>query len=361
MTGINCFFHPGLYEITGERNLPWRQELVPAPTFKDYKNAKLICSGPDVIFKTTSNTGADVFQLNSIKNFSILGFPTLTAVLTGTNAAGSNGVSITNGGENINCEVECLDLPYTVKPSYLDGGKGVTIQNGTGTTLPFKNIKINCRKAKNCAFGGTVDFVTDKLILAGMVGISFIVEAEKCYRGFQINGDQPSAGSVPSNGHTMGLEIKLGCLNCQQDYLESRGWDVVTTVITNRTLGPSGLIGKNPNDNAVFSTLIACSRGGKMEIDGIVTSVDFLHEIGGLLSTGGVGPTLEKKIRYNVRYQGALSSDKQIKIVDRGSGSVRNCFIEAYGLVGFSAAGLVSLNNSVINNGIVELKGTIKP
>ncbi|WP_342325001.1 hypothetical protein AAEY27_09820 [Kosakonia sp. BYX6] len=91
------------------------------------------------------------------------GFPTITASLTATSDAGSNGLSLTYGGKNIYAEIECTDLPFTVKSDHLDGGKAVTIQpNLTG--LSIDNIKINCRRAKNVSYGFGADINMDWLL-----------------------------------------------------------------------------------------------------------------------------------------------------------------------------------------------------
>ena len=362
-TGVDCYFNiDGVYETIGEVNWPWRNPTVPASSFRDYKGAKLICKGPGVIFKTTSATGADILQLNSISNFSVLGWPTLTAVLTGTAAAGSNGVSVTNGGKNIYCEVEAKDLPFTVKPTYLDGGKAITLQNGASTLLPYQNVKLICRKAENCAYGATADFATQPLVTQQNWFSNLLsVTAIDCYRGAQVSADSPIEGSVPSNGLNMGLDLILDAWNCQQVYLESRSWCVNAKVRTCCSKSQSLLIGKNPNDTQVFVDQIVASYGGSFEIDGTATTVDYLHSVGGLITTNGNSATKYKDFRYSVRYQGSLTSNNQVKIIDGGGNTVTACTFNIFGTVGFSAATLASAGNSVNVNGFGTLRGAISP
>lgn len=360
-TGIDCHFNiDGTYETIGEVNWPWRQETVPAATFKDYKGARLVCKGPGVIFKTTSATGADILQLNSVANFSVIGWPTLTATLTATTYAGSNGVSVTNGGQNIYCEVEAKDLPWTVKPTYLDGGKAITIQNGASTLLPYQNVKLICRRAENCAYGATADVATQPLVAQlNWYGNLLDVTAIDCYRAAQLSADSPTEGTVPSNGLNMGLDIIVDAVNCQQDYVESRGWCVNTKVRTQRNKGTAALIGKNPNDSQIFVDHIVASYGGSFEIDGAVTSVDYLHGVGGLITTNGNSQTKGKALRYSVRYQGALASGDQVRLIDAGGNTATGCTFNIFGTVGFSAAALAAAGNSVFVNGFATLRGSI--
>lgn len=360
-TGIDCYFNiDGTYETIGDVNWPWRNPIVPASSFRDYKGARIVCKGPGVIFKTTSATGADILQLNSVSNFSVIGWPTLTASLTATVNAGSNGVSVTNGGKNVYCEIEAKDLPFTIKPTYLDGGKAITIQNGASTLLPYQNVKLVCRRAENCAYGATADVATQPLVTQlNWYGNLLDVTAIDCYRAAQVSADSPTEGSVPSNGLNMGLDIVVDALNCQQDYVESRGWCVNTKVRTQRNKGTAGLIGKNPNDSQVFVDQIVASYGGSFEIDGAVTSVDYLHGVGGLLTTNGNSATRFKDFRYSVRYQGALSSANQVRIIDAGGSTVTGCTFNVFGTVGFSAAALAAAGNSVFVNGFGTLRGSI--
>lgn len=360
-TGEDCYFNiNGVYETIGEVNWPWRNPTVPASSFRDYKGARLICKGPGVIFKTTSATGADILQLNSISNFSVLGWPTLTAVLTATAAAGSNGVSVTNGGKNIYCEVEAKDLPFTVKPSYLDGGKAITIQNGSGTLLPYQNVKLVCRRAENCAFGATADIATQPLVTQqNWFGNLLEVTAIDCYRGAQVSADSPTEGTVPSNGLNMGLDVIVDAWNCQQAYLESRSWCVVARVRTQCNKAQSALIGKNPNDTQVFVDQVVASHGGSLEVDGTATTVDFLHSVGGLITTNGNSATKNKHFRYSVRYQGSLTSTNQVKVIDGGGNTVTACTFNMFGLVGFTASPLATAGNSVFVNGYGALRGSI--
>ncbi|MGL4756190.1 MAG: phage tailspike protein [Aeromonadaceae bacterium] len=359
--GIDCYFNiDGTYETIGEVNWPWRQETVPAASFKDYKGARLICRGPGVIFKTTSATGADILQLNSVSNFSVIGWPTLTAVLTGNADAGSNGVSVTNGGKNIYCEVEAKDLPFTVKPTYLDGGKAITIQNGASTLLPYQNVKLICRRTENCAYGATADVATQPLVTQqNWYGNLLNVTAIDCYRAAQVSADSPAEGTVPSNGLNMGLDIVVDAINCQQDYVESRGWCVNAKVRTQRNKATASLIGKNPNDSQVFVDKILASHGGSFEIDGTVTSVDYLHGVGGLFTTNGNSQTKDKDIRYSVRYQGALSSSDQVRLIDAGGNTATGCTFNIFGTIGFSASALATAGNSVFVNGFGTLRGAI--
>ncbi|WP_342324999.1 hypothetical protein AAEY27_09815 [Kosakonia sp. BYX6] len=59
---VSCYFHNGTYNIISQ-NMPWKNPDVPPSDYKNYGGASIICDGPGVIFKTTSSSGADVFNI----------------------------------------------------------------------------------------------------------------------------------------------------------------------------------------------------------------------------------------------------------------------------------------------------------
>lgn len=344
---VNCHFHNGEY-VVQNANFPWKNPASPASSYKDYRGAKIICDGPGVIFKTVSVNGADVWQLNAVSGLSIIGWPTVTATISSQDNAGSNGVSVTNGGQNLYVEIEAENLPFTVKPTYLDGGKAVSLQNGSALLLGNKNITLKCRRAKNCAYGFTADMVLDGVITNPQSGIIIDVVAEDCYRAGQVSGSEPTL-TVPTNGVEFGMTIKLTSVNCQQAYIEARGWNVDSDVHVVNTKTAANLRGKNPNDTTVIVDSVLASKGGRCSVIGSVTDVDVLHRWGGLSTTGFTGNTQYKKATLNVAYQLATTV---FDFVNAGGNSVANCVFELFRMIGTSFVSLVAGNNSVVHNGI---------
>lgn len=78
--GFNLHFPEGVYDI-GEYSFPWRVSGT-ATALLDCKNITIYGDGPATIFKTTSESGADVFQLNSVKNLHFRNLK-ITGQLTG--------------------------------------------------------------------------------------------------------------------------------------------------------------------------------------------------------------------------------------------------------------------------------------
>lgn len=344
---VNCRFHNGEY-VVQNANFPWRNSASPASSYRSYGGAKLICDGPGVVFKTVSVNGADVLQLNAVSDLSIIGWPTLRATISSPDNAGSNGVSVTNGGKNLYVEVEAEDLPFTIKPTYLDGGKAVSLQNGSAMLLGNKNIVLKCRRAKNCAYGFTADMVLDGVITNPQSGIIIDVVSEDCYRAGQVSGDEPTL-TIPTNGIDFGMAVRLTSVNCQQAYVESRGWNVVADIHVVNTKTAANIRGKNPNDLTVFVDSVLASKGGSCSVIGSVTDVDVLHRWGGLNTVGYVGSTQYKSAFLNVAYQAATTL---FDLVNAGGNSVSSCIFEIFRMVGTSFIALVSANNHVIHNGI---------
>lgn len=344
---VNCHFHNGEY-VVQNANFPWKNTASPASSYRSYGGAKIICDGPGVVFKTVSVNGADIWQLNAVSDFSIVGWPTLKATISSPDNAGSSGVSVTNGGQNVYVEVEAEDLPFTVKPTYLDGGKAVSLQNGSALLLGNKNIVLKCRRAKNCAYGFTADMVLDGVITNPQSGIVIDVLAEDCYRAGQVSGGEPTL-TVPTNGIDLGITVRLTSVNCQQAYVEARGWNVDADVHVVNTKTAANLRGKSPNDLTVLVDSVLASKGGRCSVIGSVTDVDVLHRWGGLNTVGYVGSTQYKKVELNVAYQLATTV---FDLVNAGGNSVANSAFELFRMVGTSFVPLVVGSNSVVHNGI---------
>lgn len=172
---------------------PTRQEVISG--ILDFNNITVFGDGKKSIIKTVSAGGADVLQLNAIKNITfrdlgITGVKTNAADLTN----GINGVSITNGGENITIDrVHVFDLPFVDNGVFIDGSKAFTIQRGSTGTSDLSNIRIlNCTAA-GCKYGYILQTSLFTQIYKGMLvtGCYFDVD----YIGIQVDIPIPTSGT----------------------------------------------------------------------------------------------------------------------------------------------------------------------
>ena len=99
---VNLFFPAGIYDI-GNHNFPFR---TPNSAYAVKRSSLLDCGnitikgGKGTVFKSSSLYGADVLQLNQIKNIRFKNLE-ITATVKDLSRSGSNGISITNGFDNI--------------------------------------------------------------------------------------------------------------------------------------------------------------------------------------------------------------------------------------------------------------------
>lgn len=149
-TGSTLQFGAGIYDIL--TNFPLRQTGT-VTTNEDYNGMIIRGVGRATVIRTRPVTGgADVFQLNGVKNVTIEDL-SVASILGVDIDEGSNGISVTGGGENIIVQ-RCyfLNLPYEdTGVGYPDGGSGLSIQRaGTDISNEYRNIKF----LNNSIFGG---------------------------------------------------------------------------------------------------------------------------------------------------------------------------------------------------------------
>jgi hypothetical protein len=304
------------YDI-GNNNFPFRNTVNTA--LRDYGGIRVYGDGADTILKTTSNDGADVLQLNAVENLTIERLK-VTAILTGTSGAGSNGISITNGGRNIHLDVIAEDLPYVDKTSYLDGGKAISIQPSSSTN-PLENITGRVI-ARRVGYGFGMDIVNDARINNPIKGIDIYVYCDTAYRGVVLSGTANNS-AVPSNGLSWGVTVRGTTINCQQHYISNRAWNAevkLNCVNTTNTLG-----GYMASDTETFVSSVLGSKNESLELTGSVQTVDVLHRVGGTTNGGGVnGATENSEISLNVDFQ---SAGVQFDLVNSGGNHVASSVI----------------------------------
>lgn len=275
----------GLYEI-GEANFPWRNPI--STSLLDGKNVTLWCSGPNTEFKTVSANGADVFQLNALKNFHVRGFPTLSATVSGS-VAGSNGVSITNGYDNLTLEIYALNLPSLDKTTHVDGGKALTLQNGT--TSNASGMLRAAVIADGCAegFGFEPDLVTS---LTKNTQVDVHILARNCYMG--VKHVAAEASGALSTSMCSGVRVRGSVVDCQHGVFIQRahGIDIDVQINSTKTaaqkrLNPSS-VAWFASDTVVDGAFVGYAKNSRVDVRGNVGACDYKARLGGV-SAGSSG------------------------------------------------------------------------
>lgn len=306
-----------------------------------------------VTFQTTSSGGADVFNLCSMSDWWLTGFPTIKGYLTAFSGSGSNGVSMVFGGENLLIEADPFQMPQIwVAGGGSDGGHGFTIQYGTGNTNPYKNITFRGHP-RECTSGVNIDFGTTNTILYPMQGVILDkVIAEDCYRGLTRGGTAPDASIVDPRTPQPCVDIsgEMTIINCQQSVIDVRslGGNMVVSIIN--TKEKAALV-KNPNDTSVEVARVLGSKFGNLTINARVLSVDKVLTLGALTMGGNAYPSVENfKFGMNVRYTTATT---EFETSAPGSAPCRSSDIELTGFVNVPSAFLsTSMRTSLKLDGI---------
>tara|TARA_R110002126_G_scaffold254978_2_gene398055 strand:- start:107 stop:1963 length:1857 start_codon:yes stop_codon:yes gene_type:complete len=282
--GRDLYFPAGIYS-SGINNMPFKNPAFPATSLLDCKNITIYGDGPNTILRSDSSLGADVLNLYSVKNLHIKNMK-ITANLSGTSGAGSNGLSIVGGFDNLTFDhIWFENLPYVQKlsPDYLDGGKAFSIQTGTPAE-ECGTIKATHIYATGCVYGAglevdLVNFATKKH------AIDIDIVAEGCYQGIVVSAGA-ATGSL-SSGMTMGLKVSGQFINCQRDVILSRahGVQVDAQVITTKSIAARRL---NPNgvtwatfDTIVDSFVCTYAKNSQVSIVGDKSNCDYIAQIGG--------------------------------------------------------------------------------
>lgn len=341
---------PGIYDL-GNNYFPVRNPATPTAsiTFADYNNLTIKCV-EGVIFKTTATTGRDVFQLNAVKNFKLLGFPKITSSISDYSGAGSNGVSITHGGENLTLEVEGENLPFVVKSNYVDGGKVVSIQTGSVSKLPSRNINIFIRKTKNVGYGFNADINSLYSQTNPISNVKVRGFIEDAYRGIAVVLDQ-SALDLGANGLNTGIDIDVVTKDCQQHYIEQRAWNLKSNIYVINTKAASSLRKDVSYDTEVYVASITGKKYGSVFVGGSVMDVDTLYRVGGTGNNGGsTGACTYADINFKVNFTAAT---KQFDIVNSGGNNISSCEISIANVTTLDVNSLLSYNNIVYQSGSV--------
>ncbi|KEY18824.1 hypothetical protein [Kaistella antarctica] len=213
-TKSDLYFPKGIYDV-GERNFPFREDDLNTNVLRDCNGITIFGAGRGTLLITSSSSGADVLQLNMLKNLTIKNFD-ISAELSSEIESGSNGVSVTNGYDNINLEnLYIYDLPGIDKTGYIDGGKGLTMQFSANRKTIKGSFKATNITVENCAYGFRFDaaHVSDLLKEKMDIVINNLI-VNKAYQGFSMDfGDASENININSK---LNMNVSASLTNCQQ-------------------------------------------------------------------------------------------------------------------------------------------------
>lgn len=348
LVGKDLYAPSGVYEI-GENSFPWRQQIVSG--LLDCKNITIYGDGPTTIFKTNSIGGADVFQLNGLKNFHIRNLKITAELQAGASGAGSNGISVTNGWDNITIkDVWCENLPSLDKSTYIDGGKALTLQSDASTN-ECGTLKASIF-AKGCAQGFGFESDLDNF-LSKKVSVDVDLVAEDCY--VAVVGVAAAASATIPPGTSAGVTVRGQAINCQKDVALNRmhGFNVdiqviTTKSITERTLDPSGSVWFT-NNQAVNSVELNYAKNSTIKVTGNKGDCVYKANIGATTagSSGQNGATEFCDIYLDI---GGTASAANINDVLSGGETMRNCslYVSSTTATTIPASFYTETNNNLI-------------
>lgn len=301
--GFDMYFPAGTYDV-GEHNWPFGQGLGPT-SLKDWKNITVYGEGPTTILRTTSVTGADVLQLNGVKNLHFRDLK-VTAILNGSAGAGSNGISITDGWDNLTFDrIWVEDCPYVDKGNYPDGGKGFTIQPGEPTT-ECGTIRATNMYIKNCVFG--VDFawsLPNAVESNKRPAVWIEAQIEKAYIGV-IWQDAGGSNTGVDPAYSLNYYVHAQTINCQRDASCGRGlgldWNI--NAFANESAAD---LRKNPNgdvwaswDSVVDTFTCTFAKYSKFYVHGYKPEQNVKATIGGAVNVGFTGTTSDCQMLIDI-------------------------------------------------------------
>lgn len=232
--GLNLEIPDGHYRVAGERNLPFKNPQLPVTSLLDCKNMTVFGHGPGTVIFTDSVDGADVFQLNGLKNFHVRNL-SIGALVSGSDA-GSNGTSVTGGFDNVTLDsIWYKDLGYVDKGTYVDGGKAVTLQMPSESNpILMGSFKATNIYADGCVYGFGYECDND-LALTQPVSIDVDIVVSNSRQGIVLSAGAANA-VLPTNGSS-NVRITAQSINCMQDAVLFRtfGVDLDMQVVQTKT------------------------------------------------------------------------------------------------------------------------------
>lgn len=330
---INMFFPAGTYDV-GARNFPFR-------TLESIKTDQLLDGGNIVVygekgtvFKTTSNDGADVLQLNKIKNITFRNLD-ITATLLAFNKSGSNGISITNGFDNITLEnIHIYNLPGTAQGTWIDGAKALTIQADVGSTSYMGSVTAKNISAENVGYGFRMDtgHVSDVMKNFKTIKIDIDMSVKKAFQGFSLEFGK-SLNDIPPNDK-LNIKINAKLIDCQQYVRFARliggSYNFIfenTQPYDQKSVDYAGNKWLQESDG-IFGFLSYYTKNAKVTINGNVGDVDnkiWIGAVGSIVEPYNLGNRTERNI-FNFNIEG-VARNEEIRIIEYDGESLNNNII----------------------------------
>jgi len=242
--GANLYFPSGTYLINNESSFPFNQGSGVVTALLDCNNMTIFGDGPSSILKTSSVNGADVLQLNGLKNFHVRNLQ-VQSVVSGS-ASGSNGLSVTGGFDNITVDnFWAYNLAYVDQTTYIDGGGAVSIQPpGEASTSVMGSFKATNIFADGCVYGFTYQPDND-FAFTQPVSIDVDIVVSNARQGVIVGGAETTSAVSANSGN--GVRIRCQSINCMNDVGISRafGIEINAQIIQTKTaaqllLSPNG-------------------------------------------------------------------------------------------------------------------------
>ena len=293
--GASLYFPTGTYLVSSENNFPFRQAVYPPVSLLDCNNMIIFGDGPSTILKTSTIAGGDVLQLNGLKNFHVRNLA-IESVISGSDA-GSNGISITGGYDNLTFDhVWCDNLAYVDKVTYVDGGKAFSIQTPVaGQTVTCGSLKATNIFANGCVYGFGFEF--DSVAASAMpTSVDVDIVASNCRQAVIFSAGSGS-GALPASMNN-GVRVKVQSINCMQDVVLSRchGVDVDCQIVTTKTqaqrlLSYTGQPWSTADGVAdIIGAIITYAKNSRVAVYGSKGSCRHKAKIGGALDpSSGLG------------------------------------------------------------------------
>lgn len=329
----NLYLTAGTYTITSENNFPFRNEDSPVTSLLDCNDITIFGDGPNTILMTATNAGADVLQVNGVKNLHFKNL-TLKATISGS-TAGSNGISVTNGFNDVTFDyIWGINLPSLDKTTYIDGGKAFSIQTPvSGSTLEHGKLKATNIFANGCVYGAGYEFSPDEALI-NPISIEVDIIAENCRQALVISGS--AATSTLSTQMTNGVKFTAKAINCMQDVSLGRvhGVDIECQVITTKSeaqrilsyTGSKWFAADTVAD--VKSLVCAYAKNSIISVYGNKGTCQNKAAIGGAFdaSSGLIGTTQFCKIFLDIT---GTSTGLDIDKIDAGGNTITDSYIYA--------------------------------
>lgn len=324
----DLYFPKGTYDV-GARNFPFRQPEGKGNIMMDCKSIIIFGEGRGTLLKTTSQLGADVLQLNMVRNLTIKNFD-ITAELFSAKRSGSNGISITNGFDNIVLDnILIFDLPGIDKGNYIDGGKGLTLQFDGDIKSIKGSLRATNIKVKNCAYGFRFDAVSVSDLLKENINIKLQMEADRTFQGFSMSFGIPTENV--KSGSKLKLEVDAVLKNSQQYVSFSRVVGGNYRFTLNKTIDNKN-INKDENnkvwykaDQLKFAFLSNYSKETNTTIEGNVGAVDtkiWMGAVGSVIEPFNLKNRTENNL-FNFDVAGS-STDEDFKLIEYQGNSINN-------------------------------------